>query len=198
MYKPLIVLSLFLSSSTQICRADDLSNTVATICSVAAIAGTTYLASKGYTNILVYAASARFDPARHLLNYYSQFSAVWNADLDQQLKTALKRDIIHAHGKNRSRYACTVYYELWCNRSAFYVEQAFNSFPLLKYKKDLDWYIKRLRIVHFLSLYNNKDEIKLLIDQLEYVRNIIMADHDYYQEEQIYMQGTTPVVHVHI
>lgn len=199
MYKQLFLITLLFSSHIHSASAQsDLQKNLTLAVSTAAVAGSMYLMSKGYAHCVTYTAFTQFEPTRALLNYYAQYSNAWNPHLEQQLKSALKAEILNSHSKNRNRYAITIYGELLRSRPAYYVEKSFASFPLLQYKKDLDWYIKRLRIIHCFSLYSNNDALKILIDQLVYMRNIIMLEHDYYQEEQMYAQRGKPVCDVYI
>lgn len=174
----------------------DFQDPLAVAVSAALVAGTVYLTSKTYAHSIVYFAGAEFEPTRNLLNYYAQYSAHWSPELDRQCRTALKSEIMRTHHINRNRCCISIYYEWMRGRPAYYVESCYNAFPLLKYKKDLDWYIKRLRIIDCLRLYSNNAELRLLIDQLVYMRNIITSDHDYYQEEQAYALRPQPVVYI--
>ncbi len=149
-------------------------------------AGSVYLLSKGYSSYLVSSAQARFQTERTLLNQYASYSHLWSAELDQQLKNYLKAEIVRLHNKNRNKWAITVLYEYSQGKSAYCIDHCYAKFPFLQHKKDLDWYLKRLKAIRFLSLYSDLDELNLLIDQLTYIKEFIVSDHDYNVEEQLF------------
>ncbi len=151
-------------------------------------AGTTYVVSKATAQCIVATAQTRFETERRLLNQYASYAYQWSAELDFQLKKYLKSMIVQSHNKNRNKWTVTILYELAQGTPAHVVDSHYNQFPLLQYKDDLDWYISRLKAIRFFSLYSGTAELNMLIDQLTYIKNYIISDHDYNSEEQLFTQ----------
>lgn len=185
LFRNCLFISLLLFSSTIKTNDNQTQNIAQATVTTLAVVGGTYLVSKAWAHCVVLEAQSQFAPERALLNHYAYYNGnYWTSDAEAALKRDLKVRIVHLHNSNRDRWGISVLYDIYNGNPAVYVENRYQTFPLLQHMQDLNWYIKRLKIIRFLRLHSDRNELTLLIDQLEYIKNILMADHDYNLEEQ--------------
>jgi hypothetical protein len=151
-------------------------------------AGCAFIASKGYAHWVVYNAQIQFAPERELLNHYAYYSNgnSWTTNEQALLKRDLKDRIVHMHNTNRNRWSCNVLYDICTHKPAVYIDKQYETYPLLQHMQHLKWYIKRLKIIRFLHLYPNHNELNLLIDQLVYIKQMLLSDEVFNEEERFY------------
>ncbi len=150
-------------------------------------AGSTYLLSKGWAKHVVKHAQTQFTYERNLLEYYRQeHGNNWNDAIWRSLRKQVKANIVHTHNAQRDRWQLCVLYDMYAGNPSLYVEHRYYTFPLLQHTADLSWFIRRLKIIRFCHLYSDRDELDLLIEQLTYIKDMIISDHDYNIEEQHY------------
>ena len=153
------------------------------------VAGGTYVCSKAYAECVVAAARSRFAPERELLTWYGQqYGRYWGPQEDASLKISLANMMSDLHNRNRNKWTITVLYELASGEPSYFVRDCFQDYPLLQQKDDLDWYIKRLKVIRFVHLHGDRQELDSLIEQLEYVRRMLLSFHGYSIEEQHFRQ----------
>lgn len=169
------------------CNTQTNDNVIRNVAIGVTAAGCTYVVSKGWAHHVVTCAQTQFALERRLLNEYAHYNGHhWTTDADAALKRDLKANIVHLHNTQRDRYSFAILYDMYAGNPTLYVQHNYYAFPLLQHVADLSWYIKRLKIVRFFHLHSQREELNLLIDQLEYIKHMLMSDHDYNVEEQHY------------
>lgn len=161
---------------------------VAITCTGIAVTATcTFIASIAYAHTVVHNAQTQFRPERELLNYYTYYNGnYWTTDVQAALKRDLKDHIVHLHNQCRDQYSLSLLYANYKGEPTVFVDKEYALYPLLQHINDLSWYIKRLKIIKLLRLYSKRHELDLLIDQLEYIKHLMISDHDYNTEEQLH------------
>ena len=187
--KALVLLLLTVSlGSAQPARAD-IEDTVTTAVGIALAAGATYIGSVYYAKCIYETAKIRFSTELNLLNQYAWYCHYqWDTSVLHALMRDIKTEIVRLHNKNRKKWSITVICDLLSGRQAQLVDQCFKHFPLVQHKSDLDWYIWHLKCIRLLHLHDNVKDISLLIEQLEYIKNLLLSDHDFNKEEQLLAQ----------
>ncbi len=166
---------------------NDNNNTLRNVGIALAATGGTYLLSKGWAHHVVKLAQTQFTYERNLLNQYRyQYGHNWSDTIWRSLRKQLKANIVHIHNAQRDRWQLCVLYDMYTSNPSLYVEHRYYTFPLLQHVADLSWYIKRLKIIRFCHLHSERDELDSLIEQLNYIKDMIISDHDYNIEEQNY------------
>ena len=188
------ILSLALLGSIQHTKAhDDAWSTLKTTCVIAGATGAAALTYKAYAHWLVKRAQAHFTRERDVLNHYAHYSAQaqsWTTHDAAVLLRDLKTAIVYLHNTNRDRWDISVMYDIYYTQPAMYVSKTYYHFPLLQHIADLNWYMMHLKIIRFLHMYPDEHELTSLIEQLTYIKHMIISDHSYTQEEALYRIGT--------
>jgi hypothetical protein len=186
--KYMLALTLFVSTqSTQ--THDNTWSHVQRACILAGVTVAGALTYKTYTQWLVKRAQAHFMHERNILNQYAIYSAethTWSTHDAAYLLRDLKTAIVYLHNNNRNRWDIGVMYDIYFNQPAMYVEYRYRNFPLIQHMQDISWYLKHLKIIRFFNLHADTQEITLLIEQLTYIRQMILGDHNYSLEEAQY------------
>lgn len=184
------ILSLALLGSIQQSQAQDNAwSNIKTACVVVGVAGAATLSYKAYAHWLVKRAQAQFGHERNLLNHYAVYSTQtmsWTTHDEANLLRDLKTAIVHLHNTNRDRWDIGVMYDIYYGQPAMYVSSQYTNFPLLQHVEDIKRYVSHLKIIRFLHAYPHEEELTSLIEQLEYIKQMILGDHGYSQEEALY------------
>lgn len=186
-----IILSLALLGSMHHTKTQD--NALQTACIIAGVTCATALSYKAYAHWLVKRAQSQFAHERYLLNHYGYYSAQaqsWTTLDAANLLRDLKSAITHLHNTNRDRWDISVMYDIYYAQPAMYVSSHYLSFPLLQHVEDISWYVSHLKAIRFLHAYPDRQELTSLIEQLEYIKHMLLSDHSYSQEEALYRVAT--------
>lgn len=185
-----IFLSLSLFGSLHHTQAQDNAwQNLKTACVVVGIIGTVTLSYKAYAQWLVKRAQAHFAHERNLLHHYANYSAQtqsWTTHDAAVLLRDLKSAIVHLHNTNRDRWDISIMYDIYYGQPAMYVSTNYHHYPLLQHVNDISWYVSHLKTIRFLHAYSNELELTSLIEQLEYIRQMLLSDHSYSLEEAQY------------
>lgn len=75
---------------------------------------------------------------------------------------------------------------LTTHNRCFFNSNKYRNYPLLNYKRTLDWYIQRLYITCAFQLpyVSQRTQIMQLIKYLKTIRKFIEADYDYHKEKR--------------
>lgn len=90
---------------------------------------------------------------------------------EQVLQEELIPFILEQHDRNNTLY--------------FFIHSKYKNYPLLYYKNNLDWYIRRLWLSEF--LYFNvavRNQIDILMQKLERIRRLVVTDYRFVQEQR--------------
>lgn len=189
MFKKYILSLALLSSIQQSHAQDDAQRLLQATCIVAVTAGAVALTYSTYARWLVKRAQAHFARERELLNHYGTYSAQyqsWTTHDVANLLRDLKTSIVYLHNTNRDRWDICVMYDIYNGNPAMYVNRRYVNFPLLQHVDDLNWYLTHLKIIRFLHAYPDQYELNALIEQLDYIKHMLLADHGYTQEAAMY------------
>lgn len=181
------MLSLALLGSIHHTKTQD--HVLPTACVIAGVTCATALSYKAYAHWLVKRAQSHFAHERYLLNHYGYYSAQsqsWTTHDAANLLRDLKTAITHLHNTNRDRWDIGVMYDIYYAQPAMYVSSHYESFPLLQHVEDISWYVSHLKTIRFLHAHPNQPELTSLIEQLEYIKQMLIGDHSYSQEEALY------------
>ena len=132
----------------------------------ALVAGTSaalYVTGRCSSALMYAVAKRRFEPEMELL----QRMAFKESVLEEELVPY----ILDCHEKT--------------NQALFFTNGAYKNYPLVRYKKDLDFYINYLWLLQLFRLgTNTKQEISIFLDKLKMIRRYIITDYRFVREQR--------------
>ena len=179
------LLAIALCNVTNQSYAQDNWQDLKTLCVFAGIGGTIALTYKAYAHWLVKRVKAQFAHEQYILNQYATYSVQtqsWTMYDAAQLLQNLKTAIIHLHNLNKDRWDIGVMYDIYFDQPSMYVSSRYANFPLLQHIEDINRYVTHLKLIRFLHMYPEIAEINMLIEQLEYIKHLVLSDYAYVQE----------------
>ncbi len=107
-----------------------------------------------------------------LYRYEAELDLLLRATFNEQvLQEELIPFILEQHDRNNSLY--------------FFIQSKYKNYPLLYYKNNLDWYIRRLWLSEF--LYTDaatRNQIDILVNKLERIRRLVVTDYRFVHEQR--------------
>lgn len=143
------------------------------------------LSYKAYTHWLLKRVRAHFSTSRAILNHYAQWSTYahsWTTRDAEQLLQDIKNEIVRLHNRNCDRWDISVMHDIYYDTPAMYVSSRYKHYPLLQFIEDINWYLAHLKFIRFCGIQSNNDELSLLIEQLAYIKELILSDYAYSRE----------------
>lgn len=143
--------------------SDTAANIVIGTVAAAAVIGTGYLTGKFCSWAVFNGAMSRYTPELDLLA-----RASYN---EQVIQEELIPYVLERHDRN--------------NNSFFSFYNPYKNYPLLEYKRDLDWYINNLWFFKLFNLGTDKNvEVNRLMGKLERLRRFVVVDYRFVQEQR--------------
>lgn len=149
-------------------KNNDATNTALVIVGTTAAIGGTYFCARGCGHLAFYIAQQRYAPEIDLL-YRSRYK-----------QGLLEEELVP--------YILRYHHDQW-----LYWHGKYKLFPLLKYKKDLDYYINVLSFLKFFTNFQTRQDITRFVDQLKEIRYCLVSDYRLIKEQREF-ENTTAVI----